>query len=124
MKPNIILTTGIYDLLKDQIRRRRVTPSQSDLLTDQLRHARQVRRKDLPADVVDINSRVTIKFLGSGEERTHIFVQPGKARQRHGTESIMTPMGVALVGHSAGTKIKWPFNDSEEEIEILKVERF
>ena len=123
MNPHIILTTGIYDLIKDQVRRRRVTPDQAERLTTELRHAKQVRRNDLPKDIVDINSKVTVRYPGTGEQQTHTFVQPGKQKQKHQTESIMTPIGIALVGYPEGALIKWPFPEGEREIEVLKVER-
>ncbi len=123
MEQPIILTTGIYDLIKDQLRRKKVTPEQADRLTTELRNARQVRRNELPGDIVDINSRVTVRYPDSGTEQTHNFVQPGKQKHKHRTESIMTPIGIALVGYPQGARIKWPFADGEREIEVLKVEK-
>lgn len=93
------------------------------MLTNQLKYAKQVRRVDLPEDVVSVNTRVTIKDIETGAEEIHTFVPPGKAKQKHKTKSIMTPHGLAVVGCSAGDRIKWPINGEEKEFEILKVER-
>lgn len=123
MSEEIILTTGLYDLIKDHVRRRKVTPAEEELLTNELRRAKQVLRRDLPQDVVSVHSRVTIKDLETNEEKVHTFVPPGKAKQKHKTESIMTTMGLALVGRGAGARVEWPMNDGHKSFEILKVER-
>ena len=46
MSETITLTTGIYDLIKDQIRRKRVSKEVEDLLTEELKTAKQVIRKE------------------------------------------------------------------------------
>ncbi|MBF6608587.1 MAG: GreA/GreB family elongation factor [Flavobacterium sp.] len=121
MSNPIILTTGIYDLIKDHVRRRKVTPEEGELLTTQLKYAKQVRRRDLPEDVVSVNSRVTVKDTATGEEQELAFVPPGKGKLKHKTQSIMTPIGLALVGCAAGDIVKWPVKGEPKEFEILKV---
>lgn len=123
MSQPIILTTGLYDLIKDHIRRKKVTPAEEELLTTQLKYAKQVRRSELPHDVVTVHSRVTIKDIASGEQEVYTFVPPGKQKMKLKTQSIMTPVGLALIGCSAGSRIQWPIKGEEREIEILKVER-
>ncbi len=123
MTQNIILTTGIYDLIKDHIRRKKVTAEEEDRLKFELKNAKQVTRKDLPDDVVSIDSRVTIKDLNTSEQETHTFVAPDKAKQRNNTKSILTDMGLALVGYTTGSVINWPFKDKTREFEILSVEK-
>ena len=50
MNQDIILTTGIYDLIKDLLRRKKVTPFVEDQLIVQLKRAKQIRRRELPRD--------------------------------------------------------------------------
>lgn len=123
MSQEIILTTGLYDLIKDHVRRRKVTPAEEELLTNELKRATQVLRRDLPQDVVSVHSRVTVKDLETNEEKVHTFVPPGKAKQKHKTESIMTQMGLALVGRGPGSRVEWPMKEPQKSFEILKVER-
>lgn len=124
MSQNIILTTGIYDLIKDHIRRKKVTPTEEEILKLELKNAVQVPRKMLPENVVTIDSRVTIKDLTTNEEEVHVFVAPDKAKQRNNTKSILTAIGLALVGYKVGDSIAWPFKNGTKHLEILKVERF
>ena len=120
---HIILTTGIYDLIKDHVRRKKVTPIEEEILKSELKNAKQVRRKEMPDDVVDIDSRITIKDHTSNREEVYQFVVPEKAKPKHNTKSILTQMGLALVGYKVGDRIHWPFDNELKQIEILKVER-
>lgn len=46
MSEHIIVTTGIYDVIKDQLRRKKVTPEQEIRLANELKTAKQVLRSD------------------------------------------------------------------------------
>ena len=123
MSQNIILTTGIYDLIKDHIRSKKVTPTEEEALKLQLKNAKQVTRKNLPDDIVDIDKRVTVKNLDSDLEETYVFLAPDKAKRRNQTESILTKMGLALVGWKVGDVINWNFEEGEKQLEIIAVEK-
>ncbi|MET3732472.1 GreA/GreB family elongation factor [Moheibacter stercoris] len=122
MEKNIIVTTGIYDLIKEQIRRKQVSKEQEERLNHELKHAQQVLRRDLPNDIVTVNRRVTIKDLQTQTESTYNFVSTGKERRKKGKYSIMSEMGIATVGYKQGETISWPFDEGTKEIQILKVE--
>lgn len=123
MSQQLILTTGIYDLIKEQVRRRKVSFAEGELLLNELKNARQVRRRDLPQDVVSVNTKVRLKNHLTGFHEVHNFVPPGKAKLKKQTKSITSPIGLALVGYAPGAKIKWPFDGRETELEILEVEQ-
>lgn len=123
MSQNIVLTTGIYDLIKDHLRRKKSTAAEEEVLKEQLKNATQVARKDLPSDVVSVDTKVTIKDLTTNEEEVYNFVAPAKAKKRNQTLSIVDDMGLALVGYTVGAKIEWPLEGDEfKKMEILKVE--
>ncbi|CAM3940417.1 GreA/GreB family elongation factor [Flavobacterium cucumis] len=124
MNQDIILTTGIYDLIKDLLRRKKVTPFVEDQLVVQLKRAKQIRRSELPDNVVTIDCKVTIKDLITNELQDFSFVAPAKAKRRNNTESIVGNIGLALVGNKTGDQIKWDFGTGERNFEIIKVERF
>ena len=124
MSENIILTTGIYDAIKDQIRRKRLTAQEEVLLTNQLRNAKQVLRKELPENVVTVNRIVTIKDHATQEEREYIFVPSTKAKHKKNKFSILSDVALATVGCSVGAVISWPFKDGDRTIEITNVRPF
>ena len=119
----IILTTGIYDMIKDHIRRKKATVEEEEALKLQLKNAKQVTRKNLPLDVVTINAKITVKNTSTNEEEVHTFVAPDRAKRRNNTESILSTMGLALVGCKIGDVIQWNFNNEQKTLEIISVER-
>ena len=124
MSENITLTTGIYDAIKDHLRRKKVTPNEEVRLAAELRNAKQVRRKQLPEDVVTVDRKVTVKDHTLNKEDEYIFVGIADARPKKNKHSILSEMALATVGYKVGDIIEWPFKDGERRIEILKVENW
>ena len=78
----ILLTTGVYDLIKDHLRRKKVTAEQENILTKELRHAEQILRRDLADNIVTVGKKVTIKELNSNQEyQLNFEIQIFKDRQ-------------------------------------------
>ena len=124
MSNKIILTTGIYDAIKDHLRRKKVSPNEEVRLASELRNAQQVRRRALPEDVVTVNRKVTIKDHSQNKEEEYIFVGVAEAKPKKNKHSILSDMALATVGYKVGDVIEWPFRDGERRIEILKVENW
>lgn len=119
----ILLTTGIYDLIKDHIRRKKATVEEEEALKMQLKKAKQVTRKNLPMDIVTVDAKVVVKNTLTNEEEVYTFVAPDRAKRRNNTESILSTMGLALVGCKVGDVINWNFNNEQKELAIMSVER-
>lgn len=121
MSDPIILTTGIYDLIKDQIHRKRVSPAAESRLLAELSTARQVLRKDLPMEIVTVDRLVKIKDLETQVDHSYHFVGVGKARPAKRKFAINCEMALATLGRREGDIIEWPFKDGNSRIEILQV---
>ncbi len=122
MSQNIILTTGLYDLIKDHVRRKKVTLEEEKLLLVELKKAKQVLRKDLPPDIVSVNRMVTYKDHSNDEHKTVEFVSPDKSKPSKNKISILSDEGIAMVGYKVGNLIAWPSKKRELKLEILNVE--
>ena len=122
MTTNIILTTGLYDLIKDHLRRKKVTAEQENILTKELRHAEQILRRDLADNIVTVGKKVTIKELNSNQEYQLNFVSQEKAKPKKNRHSILMDEGLATIGYKIGDVIEWPANDGTKKYEILNVE--
>jgi regulator of nucleoside diphosphate kinase len=123
MTTSIVLSTGIFDLLKDHIRRRQLSKFNQEKLEAELKNATQILNKDIPENVVTVNTQVRVKELESGEEFTHTILPPAKARRKHNTISILSPIGVAIVGYPQGAEVKWEMEDTVKTYRIEEVSR-
>lgn len=117
----IVLTTGMFDLLKAQITRKKLNIQNEKRILAELRNAKQVLRKDLPTGFVDVYKSVTITDVETKTEHTYHFVPKNVARRKHGTLSILSDLGLALLGHKSGAEIPWATKDGEKIYRIEKV---
>lgn len=76
-------------------------------LEEELEQANVVSSKDIPADVITLNSKVRIRDLNDGREMVLTLVFPASADYGQGKLSILAPMGTALLGYRAGDTIEW-----------------
>jgi regulator of nucleoside diphosphate kinase len=76
-------------------------------LEEELERAKIVDHGEAPADVVTMNSRVSVTDLDSGREHTYTIVFPRDADLAAGRISVLAPIGTALLGYAVGDEIKW-----------------
>lgn len=85
-------------------------PDVAEELLAELDRARVVADGRIAGDVVRMGS--TLRFTNSmGEDRRVTLVFPGDADIAEGKISILTPIGAALIGLSAGQSIDWAGRD-------------
>ena len=60
-----------------------------------------------PLCKVQVNSRVSIKDVDSGETFTFCIVPPDQLDARNGKISILTSLGAALLGEGVGNVVSW-----------------
>ncbi len=78
----------------------------------ELDRARVVADERIASGVVRMGS--TLRFTtDAGEDRTVTLVYPGDADIAAGRVSILTPIGAALIGLSAGQSINWTARDGQ-----------
>ena len=76
-------------------------------LENELNQGKIVEPKDIPKDVITMNSMVRLKDLDSEEEMTYTLVFPGIADISNNKISILAPIGTALIGYRVGDIIEW-----------------
>lgn len=97
-------------------------PDLAEILLTELDRAKVVADGKLPEGVVRMGSRVTYQ-TNDGAEQTVTLVYPVDADIEQGRISVMTPIGVALIGLKAGQSITWRDRaDKRHKLTILKVE--
>ena len=114
IKPKIIISHEDYDGLHSMIEKETFAPSH-DLLIDELERAKIVEKSKLPKNVVRMNSTVTFTMLSTQKVFALKLVYP-KDTKESGTLSILTPVGSALIGLSAGQEIEWPLSHNKTTV--------
>ena len=119
-KPAISITRSDYERLSRLAQSYAVkTPDVADELFAELDRARVVEDGRIASETVRMGS--TLRFTSDlGEDMRVTLVFPGEADIAEGKISILAPIGVALIGLSAGRSIDWTARDGR--IHRLKVE--
>jgi regulator of nucleoside diphosphate kinase len=122
-RPKVVLSAATLDRIEqlaEGLRPR--NPALADRLLDELGRARIVAPEKLPADVVAIGNRVTYRDEASGDERTVILVFPEDADVARDRISVVTPLGVALLGLAEGASFHWDTRDKRRlRLTVLQV---
>ena len=90
-------------------------------LEDELNRARVVPSKDIPEDVITMNSKVRLKDLDSGEEVVYSLVFPGDANVAENKISVLAPIGTALIGYRVGDPIEWKVPRGLKRLKIEEI---
>jgi len=90
-------------------------------LAEELDKAEVVSPKNVPPDVVTMNSKVTLRDLGTSEEMTYVLVFPRDANIDAGAISVLAPVGTAILGYAKGDIVEWPVPSGVRRIRIEEV---
>jgi regulator of nucleoside diphosphate kinase len=122
--PPITLTSVDADRLERLIAAAEATfPRTADFLARELGRATVVDPAARPAGVIAMGSKVTFRDEASAEERTLTLVYPEDANLEAGKISVLSPIGAALLGLSAGQSIEWQTPaGGQRSLTVLKVD--
>lgn len=90
-------------------------------LAEELKDAEVVSPKEVPADVVTMNSKVILRDLDTSEEMTYALVFPKDANIDVGAISVLAPVGTAILGYSKGDVVEWPVPEGVRRLRIEDV---
>lgn len=76
-------------------------------LEAELNRAKKVHAKQVPPDVITMNSTVCLVDLESGEEMTYTLVLPNEADIDQHKISVLAPIGIAMLGYRVGDTLEW-----------------
>lgn len=91
-------------------------------LARELETALTVDEAEMPADVVRLNSIVTIDSTFNGKQ-TFQIVLPSQSDIARKKLSLLAPMGMALFGYATGDQVSWDFPSGRHDISIVEVEQ-
>ena len=93
----------------------------AESLDAELYRARIVPQREVPPDVVTMNSDVTYEDCESLARRTVRLVYPGDADATQGRISVLAPIGSALLGLRVGQAIDWQLPTGVRRIRVVDV---
>ncbi len=87
----------------------------------ELNRAEVVSPKDIPSDVVTMNSTVCIEDLDTKEEEIYTLVFPENADLGQGKISILAPIGTAMLGYEVGDSFEWDVPAGKRRLRVKKI---
>lgn len=87
----------------------------------ELNRALVVASRDVPRDVITMNSKVRLLDLETKEEMTYTLVFPDEADFAEGKISVLAPIGTAMLGYRAGDTFSWQVPAGIRRIKILSI---
>lgn len=82
-------------------------------LEEELGRATIIAQKEIPPDIVTMNSTVAFVALETDKESEITLVYPKDADVTKACISVLAPVGVALLGLRIGQAIEWPMPNGE-----------
>lgn len=97
-------------------------PALADRLLEEISRARIVKAAKMPSDVITIGSVVTYRDEATGQTKIVTLVYPENADIMRQQVSVMTPIGVALLGLSKGAEFYWDTRgDQRRTLTVIEV---
>lgn len=90
-------------------------------LQEELDRAEIVSSKNVPPNVVTMNSRVLLRDTSTSEEMTFTLVFPKDANIKSGLISVLAPVGTAILGYREGDVVEWHVPSGLRRISIEKI---
>ena len=87
----------------------------------EINRAEVVSPKDIPSDVVTMNSTVCIEDLDTKEEEISTLVFPENADLSQGKISILAPIGTAMLGYEVGDSFEWDVPAGKRRLRVKKI---
>ncbi len=91
-------------------------------LEAELKKAKLVSKKNFPANIVRLNSKVKIKDDVDNKVMELTLVTPEKADIKERRISVMAPIGTALIGFKEGQKVTWQVPSGNKTFIIMEVD--
>ncbi|AKT42510.1 nucleoside diphosphate kinase regulator [Chondromyces crocatus] len=118
-----ILVAAEDRVLLLQLIEQQPTTEVTELLDAELERARVVPRRDVPADVVVMNSEIEYEDSATGQRRRVQLVVPADADTSAGRVSVLAPLGCALLGLQVGQEIDWRMPGGLRRLRVITVKR-
>ncbi len=87
----------------------------------ELNRANLFASRDIPGNVITMNSKAVLIDLDTGEEMSYTLVFPHDADVDQGKISILAPIGTAMLGYSVGDRFEWKVPASLRRFKVKEI---
>lgn len=116
----LLITDQDYERLALLVQHAETKSSAS--LEEELARAKVVSQKEIPNDVVTMNSKIKFIDLDSKKISEITLVYPKDADVTKNRVSILAPVGIALIGLRKGQFIDWPMpNGQSRRLQVTEI---
>jgi regulator of nucleoside diphosphate kinase len=77
--------------------------------------------KEIPEDVVSINTNVHVRDIETDDEFVFDLVAPGEAKSKKNKLSALSDIALALIGYRVGEEVHWEMPDGFKRLRIENV---
>jgi regulator of nucleoside diphosphate kinase len=92
-----------------------------DALQQELARAEIVSSRDVPPDVITMNSRAELLDMRTGERMEFTLVYPAQADIDEGKISVLAPLGAAMLGYRVGNEFEWSVPYGQRRLKVTAV---
>ncbi len=118
----ISLSKGVFGLLKDHLKsNNKLSEYNRSKLEYELKYANVIPAKSIPENVVSINTSVQVRDTETLELLSFGLVAPSEAKIKNNKVSILSAIGLALLGYGVGDEVSWEMPEGMKTYKIEKV---
>jgi regulator of nucleoside diphosphate kinase len=93
-----------------------------DLLMGELSKAQVVADDEIESDIIRLGSKVEVEDVAANKKMKFQITLPKDADFKQQKISVLSPIGIALIGFRKGMTIEWTLPGGKKTINILEVE--
>jgi regulator of nucleoside diphosphate kinase len=111
----------LEDLLQEVAVRDSRAHGDLNALLEELHRAIIVDPKEVPDDVITMNSRAEMLDLNSGETMTFTLAFPADASIEEEKISVLAPIGAAMLGYRVNDEFEWQVPDGVRRMRVNQI---
>jgi regulator of nucleoside diphosphate kinase len=124
-QPVIFITKNDEEKLRELIRKAQYTEYRGSdylkMLAGELDKAQVVDPREIPPNVITLNSTVRLVDLESDDEMVYTLVFPEEADISQGKISILAPVGTGMLGYRVGDIFEWDTPGGKRSIRVKEI---
>lgn len=113
--------TGVLAGFKNRKKNEPAEMNRINLFEMELGRAVVVPQAQIPNDVITMNTQFRMKNVKTGEDKLYTLVFPGDADYERNRISILSLLGMSIIGRAKGETVAYSAPAGTQEFEILEV---